>query len=116
MASCPVFKVADLVGKKWTIVIVQEVALNGEKGFNAIFRRMKKVSPKLLAKRLKELEKAGIVEKKIFANKIPVRTSYKLTKKGKELEQIINRLKMWEMKYVSGLGCNRKECVNCPLY
>ena len=116
MASCPIFKVADIIGKKWTIVIVQEVSINGKNGFNAMFRRMRKISPKLLSKRLKELEETGIIKKEIFAKDMPVRTSYKLTKKGKELGNIIRSLKIWGAKYEGRPGCDRKQCVDCPLY
>jgi len=112
MNKCPIFQIADLVGKEWTIVIIQEVALNGEKGFNAILNRMRKISPKLLSKRLKELEESGIIEKKVFANVAPFRTSYKLTKKGKELQEIITFLKKWQIKYNPDIqGCGRRECV-----
>ena len=54
MYKCQLFQVADLLGKKWTIVIIQEVALNGCKGFNAVFNKLKGISPKILSKRLKE--------------------------------------------------------------
>jgi len=117
MDKCPIFQIADLIGKKWTIVIIQEVALNGKKGFNAIFNRMRIISPKLLSKRLKELEEKGILEKKVFTNVAPFRTSYKLTEKGKELQETITSLKKWQIKYNPLIqGCGRRECVKCPLY
>jgi DNA-binding HxlR family transcriptional regulator len=117
MYKCPVFQVADLVGKRWTIVVIQEIALNGTKGFNAIHSRMKNVSPKLLSARLKELKNAGIISKKILANEMPARTSYSLTEKGKELNKIITDLRKWQARHTAGLeNCERKECVSCHLY
>ena len=117
MYKCPIFQVADLIGKRWTIVVIQEVALNGRKGFNTIHNRMRKISPKVLSKRLKELEEKGILEKKVFTDKAPFRTSYKLTKKGEDLQDIVSNLKKWYMRYSDKiLGCDRKECVTCPLY
>ena len=53
MYKCPVFQAADLIGKKWSIVVVQEVALNGKKGFNAIHKRMGKISPKVAGYKIK---------------------------------------------------------------
>ena len=51
---------------------------------------MKGISSKTLARRLKELEKDGILERQSY-NEIPPRVEYKLTKKGQELfESIIN--------------------------
>jgi len=114
---CPIFQVADTIGKKWTIVIIQEVSLNGKKGFNAILQRMGKISPKVLSSRLKDLEQKGVIAKKIVTDKMPVRTSYTLTTKGKELHEIITLLKIWNNKYdKTNLECDKTECVNCPLY
>ena len=117
MYNCPVFQVADIIGKKWAIVVIQEVSLNGEKGFNAIFNRMSKISPKLLSGRLSDLQKAGIIEKKIHAQVMPVRTSYSLTQKGIELNEIITQMRRWHVKYHPvSIECERRECVKCPLY
>ena len=115
--TCPIFQVADLVGKKWTIVIIQEVALNGERGFNHILRRMGKISPKLLSGRLKELEEKGILKKSIIADSIPVKTSYRLTKKGRDLQDLIDLLKAWHSKYDPDFDAScSQECVSCTLY
>lgn len=113
---CPVFHAADLVGKKWSIPLIQEIALNGEKGFNAIFERMQKISPKVLSTRLNELEKEGIIQRKVFTD-IPLRTSYSLTSKGKDLQNIIGLLKEWEKKYSGELGeCDKRACTECSFY
>lgn len=116
MAKCPVFNVADLVGKKWTIVAMQEVALNGDKGFNAIYGRMGKISPKILSRRLKDLEAKGIIAKKIISDEIPVKTRYWLTEKGKALQEVVGALREWTIKYnEEKFECNG-ECVKCSLY
>lgn len=117
MYKCPIFKVADLIGKRWTIVVIQEIALNGEKGFNAIIRRMGKISPKLLTARLRELERSGLVTRKVLTDSIPLRTSYALTEKGQELNGIITELRRWQAKHSPNIaGCERRECVKCSLY
>lgn len=115
--KCPVFNVADIVGKKWTIVILQEVSLNGEKGFNYIFKRIGKITPKILSRRLKDFEEHGLIKKEVIANEMPVRTKYVLTKKGVELNNIINGMKQWCTKYDTSL-CDyaSRECVKCPLF
>ncbi len=117
MKKCPIFQVADLIGKKWSIVVLQEVSLNGNRGFNAISKRMKIISPKILSKRLKELEDNGIITKERIDNGISIKTRYKLTEKGQELYSIVNNIKSWSMKYSNQkLECNKKECIMCPLY
>lgn len=117
MDKCPTFQTADILGKKWTIALMQEIVLNGEKGFNAIFKRMTKISPKILARRLKELEDSGIVEKEVLSDKVPLRTKYKLTKKGEEFYKIVQQIKLWSIKHSSlPHDCMNNECVQCPLY
>ncbi|MBI4142079.1 helix-turn-helix transcriptional regulator [Candidatus Woesearchaeota archaeon] len=117
MQKCPVFKLADIVGKKWTIVILQEVALNGERGFNYVFERIGKISPKILSQRLKDFEKQGLVIKEILADEMPVRTKYVITQKGRELNELITMMKKWYSKYDSKVcDCDKRECVDCPLF
>ena len=117
MSKCPTFQVVGILGKKWTVVLIQEVALNGENGFNAIFKRMKKISPKILSQRLKELENISIIEKVLINEKLPVRTKYKLTAKGKELQSIIESIKGCNIRYSDHqIECYKKECVKCLLY
>ena len=117
MSECPVFKSADIIGKKWTIALLQEIALNGKKGFNIIFKRMGKISPKILAKRLKELEDEGVIKREYIIKEKPIRAIYILTEKGNELLKIIQSLKIWNVKYSNvPIDCQNRECVNCELY
>ena len=115
-SKCGVFNIADLVGKKWTIVVLQEIEHNGDKGFNKIIGRMKKISPKLLAQRLRELEEDGIIEKKVITDRMPVRTVYKLTKKGKDLEEVIETMRKFNFNYSNQKSLCKHECVACSLY
>ena len=59
---------------------------------------MKGISSKTLARRLKELEKDGILERKAY-NEIPPRVEYKMTKKGQELVESILNLVQWMIKW-----------------
>jgi len=59
---------------------------------------MKGISSKTLARRLKELEKVGIVERQAY-NEIPPRVEYKLTEKGQELVESIFTLIQWMIKW-----------------
>ena len=116
MDKCPIFQITGILGKKWTIVLMQEIVLNGEKGFNYILKRMRKISPKILSKRLKELEETGIVEREI-GRQMPLRTRYRLTQKGMELKGIADSLRIWnERHYDKKIECARKECINCGFY
>ncbi len=59
---------------------------------------MKGISSKILSRRLKELEKDGILERQAY-NEIPPRVEYKMTKKGQELVESILNLIQWMIKW-----------------
>ena len=82
-ALCPrLAKAMELVGKRWTALIIYQL-LEGPQRFNAIEAALP-ISGRLLSERLKELEKEGIVERKMFSE-VPIRVEYNLTEKGKSL-------------------------------
>lgn len=115
--KCPVFAVTGLLGRKWTVVLIQEIELHGDRGFNYLFKRFQTISPKILSRRLDELEQNGLVSRKVVGGKAPVRTRYALTKKGAELNLIITTIKEWSHKYSKNPpDCPTRECVTCPLY
>ena len=66
---CPVAKATELVGEKWTLLVLRELLL-GTTRFNDFHRAMSRISPTLLAKRLRQLETSGIIiRKKISGRK-----------------------------------------------
>lgn len=113
---CPLFQTTGVLGKKWTLVLLEEISRHGNKGFNELFRQMKKISPKLLAERLQTLEKQGVVSRTLVENS-PLRTSYHLTKKGEDLYKIVRLLKQWNTQYSSlESPCEQNICVECEQY
>ncbi len=96
--TCPITKTLNYLGKKWTLLILRELHNNGTKRFNDLIREMKKISPRTLSNRLKELEKLELVTKKRF-NEIPPRVEYSLTAKGKELINCFKYLNIWVRKF-----------------
>ena len=114
--SCPVFAVADLLGKKWTLPLLQQIEMHGGKGFNELMRQMKKVSPKILTERLKALESQQIIKKEI-REKDATKIAYYSTEEGKELQKIILSLRAWSEKHNKSIqSCSEKECVACERY
>ena len=108
---CSTLDLTQLVGKKWTFVLLQEISLRGDKGFNSIHRRMK-ISPKMLAQRLTELELAKIISKQ--SAPLPLKSHYSLTERGTELYAILQNLQQWNARH-SQLNC-ASECTSCPQY
>ena len=92
-ALCPrLSKAMELVGKRWTALIIYQL-LEGPQRFNAIEAALP-ISGRLLSERLKELEKEGIVERKVYSE-VPVREEYNLTDKGLSLEQTVREIEIW---------------------
>ncbi len=86
-------KAAEVVCQRWTPLILREL-LVGSTRFNEIRRGVPTCSPALLSKRLKELERAGVIERS------PNDASYGLTDAGRELFPIIQALGEWGQRWV----------------
>ncbi len=78
---CPKYEQAvELLGKRWTGLILRSL-MEGPRRFSAISTYVDGLSDRLLSERLQELEKVGIVERKVH-NERPVTVEYSLTEKG----------------------------------
>ena len=89
---CPIAKTLDVIGTKWTFLIIRNLLIEGTMRFSELLKSMDGISPKTLSLRLKELEDHGILERKVFPE-VPPRVEYTLTEKGKRLESIFIELK-----------------------
>lgn len=92
-------KLRNLVTKRGTFEMLIPLCCTTNPVRYKQFRElMKGISSKTLARRLKELEKDGILERKAY-NEIPPRVEYKMTKKGQELVESILNLVQWMIKW-----------------
>jgi DNA-binding HxlR family transcriptional regulator len=96
---CPVAKAAELIGERWTLLILRELVL-GTHRFNDFQRALSRISPSLLVKRLKDLESAGIVIKKSRQGRRGY--EYFLTPAGRQLSPVIEHLATWGMRWARG--------------
>lgn len=95
---CPrLAKAMDLIGKRWTGLILYQL-LDGPQRFNEIESALP-VSGRLLSERLKELEKEGLVERRVYSE-VPVRVEYSLTDKGRALEEAIRNIESWATSWL----------------
>jgi len=96
---CPVAKASDIVGERWTVLILRELLL-GTKRYNDFQRGLSRISPTLLSKRLKMLEDKGLIVRK----RPPGAKSheYHLTACGRELEPLVEHLAVWGMRWARG--------------
>ena len=61
---CPIAQAAEVLTERWTPLVIRELALAGSRRFNDIQRGVPLMSSSLLTKRLRQLERAGIVERR----------------------------------------------------
>jgi DNA-binding HxlR family transcriptional regulator len=97
---CPVAKAAEILGDRWTLLIVRDL-LTGTCRFNALERGLPGISRGLLAERLRRLQRMGVV-KKLDRGKGPRQTEYRLTKAGQELQTVIDSLLTWGARWAFG--------------
>lgn len=84
------------IGGKWKLKIL--VALGHDnKRFNEIQRAVKGISARILSNELKELERNGIVKRKVDADAFPVMVIYELTPYSLTLNDVVNSLSQWGM-------------------
>jgi len=105
---CPLFGLLDVVAKKWALLIIAILGNEGSKGFNELKNELGHISPKTLSDTLKNLERIGLVEKKILPTSPPT-TRYLLTTDGTELREHLIPLLVW----VSERGA--QDLPGCPI-
>src|ERR1700751_2304890 len=91
---CAVAKALDVVGDRWTLLIVRELLLAGPCRYTDLRNGLPGIATNLLADRLRELEDAGIVRGELAPPPVAP-TLYALTERGGALEPIVLELGRW---------------------
>ena len=116
MKDCTIYKTVDLVGKRWTLLVLLEIYRGQKLRFNELKGKMDGITQKVLSQRLKELEDNGLINKKIDSKSIPIKTEYSLTEQGKDFVPIIKYIKKWGLKWnFENEECKNTQCKNCSL-
>lgn len=90
---CPIARALDVLGERWTLLIVRDM-LVGSTRFNDLARGLPGLSRSVLSKRLRQLERAGIVER--------LGQEYVLTDAGRGLEPIVFGIGSWGAQWTFG--------------
>ncbi|MEK1890709.1 MAG: helix-turn-helix domain-containing protein [Phyllobacterium sp.] len=93
---CPVAMASEILCSRWTTLVIREM-LMGTTRFNDLRRGVPRMSPALLSKRLKELERAGVVQVVANANGT---TEYHLSPAGEDLRPIVLGIGTWGQRWV----------------
>jgi DNA-binding HxlR family transcriptional regulator len=99
-SMCPVSCALDLLGDKWTLLLVRDLLLG--KGTYSEFQKSPEGIPtNILASRLKRLQAEGILAREPYQQK-PLRYRYKLTGKGRDLAPILLAMVDWSNRHIDG--------------
>lgn len=91
---CAVAKALDVVGDRWTLLIVRELLIRGPERYTDLLNGLPGIATNLLAERLREMEQSGIVRR--YEAPPPVATAlFELTDRGRELEPVLDALGRW---------------------
>jgi DNA-binding HxlR family transcriptional regulator len=90
---CGIAYALELVGERWALLVVRDLIL-GPKRFTDLRRGLPRIPSNVLSARLKELEEAGIVRRRLLPRP-GTGIVYELTDFGRELEDIVLRLGLW---------------------
>ncbi|AOM79507.1 winged helix-turn-helix transcriptional regulator [Pedobacter steynii] len=107
---CTISLAMDLIGGKWKAVILYHLK-DVEKRYNELRKEVPNITEMTLSLQLKQLEKDGLVSRKVYGNKPPVKVIYSLTDFGKTFIPVLETITEWGNQIVSEKG----EFVSNPL-
>ena len=93
--TCPPHHMAamEILGKKWTALVLSPL-MEGPRRFTDISAYVPGLSDRLLSQRLQELEKKGLIERRVY-NEKPVRVEYALSDKGRDFRPVLTEVARW---------------------
>ncbi len=96
--ECPVEAVTDLIGGRWKIVILSRL-MHGTRRYGEIKHSISDITEKMLIQQLRQLEEDGLIERRQYPE-VPPRVEYSLTKKGKTLVPIFQKIGDWGREHL----------------
>ena len=99
-SPCPVACTLDLLGDKWTLLVVRDLLL-GRHTYKSLQMSPERIPSNILADRLKRLAREGILRKELYQER-PPRYEYHLTEKGQRLGPVLHAMLTWGSAYVPG--------------
>ena len=91
---CPVARALDIIGERWTILVLRDLFLQGPRRFQDFQESLAGVAPNTLSARLKAMEAYGLIARRMYSDH-PPRLEYHLTEKGKSLGPVLKALREW---------------------
>jgi DNA-binding HxlR family transcriptional regulator len=98
--GCEIANIWEVLGRRWTLLILRNFCTKEVIRFNELKRSLSGISSTVLSDRLLDLEREGLLSKKIYPE-IPPKVEYRMTPQARELESIINELRKWADRWKS---------------
>jgi DNA-binding HxlR family transcriptional regulator len=99
MKACPVDNTLKIIGKKFTVLLIRNM-LSNQTRFNQFLESIEGMNQKILSARLKEMEKDGLITRRVYAE-TPLRVEYSLTEKGLAIKPILDQMAAFSLQYCS---------------
>lgn len=99
--ECPIANTLDVVGDRWTLIIVRDIIIEGKHRYNEFLDSPEGITTNILADRLKRMEEFGLLDKRPYQDN-PTRYEYHLTPSGLALEPVLHEMISWGLKHVPG--------------
>ena len=99
--KCPTRLTLDRVADKWTVLIVGRLAERTHR-FGELRQGVTGISPKVLTQKLRELERDGLVSRKIYAS-VPPKVEYSLTPLGRTLIGLLDAIRTWSETHIESV-------------
>lgn len=97
LPACPVEITLSLMADKWKFLIIRDL-LTGTKRFGELQKSIGGVSQKVLTNNLRQMEKSGLINRKVYAE-VPPKVEYSLTDLGRSLKPILDSMVNWGEDY-----------------
>jgi DNA-binding HxlR family transcriptional regulator len=100
-SACSIARTLEIVGDKWTLLIVRDLMWHGKQTFQALQASAEGVPTNILSDRLKRLMTWRLVRREAYQDN-PVRYAYRLTDEGKSLEPVLLQMMAWGHEHLGG--------------
>jgi DNA-binding HxlR family transcriptional regulator len=104
--ACPVARTLDLVGDRWTILILRDLSF-GSRRFVDLQASLAGIAPNLLTTRLRELEADEMVHRVIYSDR-PPRARYELTDRGRDFVPVLRSLAAFGTRHLDAREVRRR--------
>ena len=107
LRNCASRNVLSLLSNKWLCLVVG-VLSSGPARFGALRRRLDGITQKMLTQTLREMERAGLVDRRVYPT-TPPRVEYSLTPLGAELEALTGAIRVWSEEHIEQIAAARAD-------